>query len=135
MLPVSPLAYQIGDFFSNFCVQTKRVVCVLSRFSCVRLYDPMDCSLPGSSVHGDSPGKNTGVVCHSLLQGIFLTQGLNLCLLCLLHWQGDSLPLAPPVVAVVQSLSHVGLWDSMDCSTSGFLVLHHLRDLAQANIH
>ena len=36
------------------------------------------------------PGKNTGVGCHFLLQGIFLTQGLNLCLLC---WQVDSLPL------------------------------------------
>ena len=33
--------------------------------------------LPGSSVHGDSPGKNTGVGCHALLQGIFPTQGLN----------------------------------------------------------
>ena len=41
------------------------------------LCDPMDCSLPGSSVHGDSPGKNTGVGCHTLLQGIFPTQGLN----------------------------------------------------------
>jgi len=38
----------------------------------------MDCSLPGSSVHGDSPGKNTGVGCHALLQGIFPTQGSNL---------------------------------------------------------
>ena len=35
----------------------------------------MDCSPPGSSVHGDSPGKNTGVGCHALLQGIFPTQG------------------------------------------------------------
>ena len=35
----------------------------------------------------DSPGKNTGVHCHALLQGIFPTQGLNLHLLCLLHWQ------------------------------------------------
>ena len=34
----------------------------------------MDHSLPGSSVHGDSPGKNTGVGCHALLQEIFLTQ-------------------------------------------------------------
>ena len=33
------------------------------------------------------PGKNTGVGFHFLLQGIFLTQGLNLCLLHLLHWQ------------------------------------------------
>ena len=41
----------------------------------------MDCSPPGSSVHGDSPGKNTGVGCHALLQGIFPTQGSNLGLL------------------------------------------------------
>jgi len=33
----------------------------------------MDSRLPGSSVHGDSPGKNTGVGCHALLQGIFST--------------------------------------------------------------
>ena len=39
--------------------------------------DPMDCSLPDSSVHGDSPGKSTGVGCHTLLQGIFPTQGSN----------------------------------------------------------
>ena len=43
----------------------------------------------------DYPGKNTGVGFHFLLQGIFLTQGSNLCLLYLLHWQADSLPLAP----------------------------------------
>ena len=42
---------------------------------CLILWDSMDCSLPGSSVRGDSPGKNTGVGCHALLQGIFLTQG------------------------------------------------------------
>ena len=40
--------------------------------------NPMGCSQPGSSVQGDSPGKNTaGVDCHFLLQGIFLTQGSN----------------------------------------------------------
>ena len=44
----------------------------------------MDCSLPGSSVHGDSPGKNLGVCCHALLQGILPTQGLNLRLFRLL---------------------------------------------------
>ena len=37
----------------------------------------MDCSPPGSSVHRDSPGKNTGVGCQALLQGIFPTQGSN----------------------------------------------------------
>ena len=39
------------------------------------------------------PGNNTGVGCHFLLQGIFLTQGSNLSLFCLLHWQVDSFPL------------------------------------------
>ena len=39
-------------------------------------------------------GENTGVGCHFLLQGIFLTQGLNACLRRLLHWQMDSLPLS-----------------------------------------
>ena len=42
----------------------------------------------------DVPGKNTGVGCHFLLQGIFLTQRWNLHLLHLLHWQSDSLPLS-----------------------------------------
>ena len=52
----------------------------LSRFSHVQLpslCDPVDCGPPGSSVHADSPGKNTGVGCHALLQGIFPTQGSN----------------------------------------------------------
>ena len=45
--------------------------------SCPTLWDPMDYSSPRSSVHGDSPGKNTRVSYHALLQGIFLTQGSN----------------------------------------------------------
>ena len=49
--------------------------------SCLTLCDPMNCSPLGSSVHGDSPGKNTGVGCHALFQGIFPTDGLNLGLL------------------------------------------------------
>ena len=44
---------------------------------CSMLCDPMGCSPPGSSVHADSPGKNTGVRCHALLQGIFPIQGSN----------------------------------------------------------
>ena len=50
----------------------------------------MDCSLPGSSVHGDSPGAGR----HALLQGIFPTQGLNPYVSHLLHRQVGSLPLA-----------------------------------------
>ena len=67
---------------------------VLSHFGCVRLFVnqcTVACQAPLSM---DFPGKNTGVGCHSLLQGIFPTQGSNLCLLCLLHWQVDSLPLS-----------------------------------------
>ena len=46
--------------------------------SCPTLCDPMDCNPPGSSIQRIFPGKNTGVGCYFLLQGIFLTQGLNL---------------------------------------------------------
>ena len=51
--------------------------CMLAKSlkSCLTLCNPMDCNSPTFSVHGDSPGKNTGVGCHTLLQGIFLTQG------------------------------------------------------------
>ena len=51
------------------------ILCLVAQY--VRLCNPMDCNPPGSSVHGDSPGKNTGVGSHAFLQGIFPTQGLN----------------------------------------------------------
>ena len=56
----------------------------------------MDCNPPGSSLYEISQAKSTEVSCHFLLQGIFLTQGSNPCLLRFLHWQADSLPLALP---------------------------------------
>ena len=71
----------------RICNLISSCACILSFFSCVGLCDPMDCSLPGSSVQWDSPGKNIGVGCHAFLQGIFLAQGSNPCLLRLLHWQ------------------------------------------------
>ena len=58
------------------------------------LWDPMDCSPPGSSGHAILPGKNTGLGSHFLLQGIFPNQGSNLHLLLHLHWQVDSSPLS-----------------------------------------
>ena len=68
------------------------------------LCDPMDCSRPGSSVHGDSPGKSTGVGCHVFLRGIFPTQGSNLGLpLC--RW-------------ILYHLSHQG---SQESTNGGFL--------------
>ena len=56
---------------SHFCK-----MCLVAQL-CLTLCDPMDYSLPGFSIRGDSPGKNTGVGCHALLQEIFPTQGLN----------------------------------------------------------
>ena len=52
--------------------------------SCPTLCDPMDCSLPGPSVHGILQARILEC-CHALLQGIFPTQGSNPCLLWLLH--------------------------------------------------
>ena len=72
------------------CVRVRVCVCVRA---CVCVCDPMDCSPPGSSVHGICQVKNTGVGCHFLLQGIFPIQGSNLDLSRLLHWQKDSSPL------------------------------------------
>ena len=64
--------------------------------------DPLDCSPLGSSVHEMFSGKNTGVDCHFLLQGIFPTQGSNPCLLHLLHQRVDSLPPVAPGRPMVQ---------------------------------
>ena len=68
-------------------------VCVRARArSRPTLCDLMDCQAPLSLKF---PRQEYRAGCHFLLQGIFLTQGSNLCLLCLLHWQAVSLPLGP----------------------------------------
>ena len=46
--------------------RTLTVLCLVTQF-CPTLCDPMNCSLPGSTVHGDSPGKDAGVSCHAFL--------------------------------------------------------------------
>ena len=112
---------------------------------CPTLCDPMDYRPPGSSVHRHYPSKNTGVGFHALLQGIFPTQGLNLCLLCLLHWQAGSLPLAPPGEPSTMSLSSVQfssvaqscptLGDPMNPSTPGLPVHHQLPEFTQTHVH
>ena len=122
----------------SFCCTVKCIsyLLCLAAQSCLTLYDSMNCSPPGFSVLGDSPGKNTGVGCLAVLQGTFPTQGLKPGLphrrwilyhlshqgsprilkwvampssrgpsqprnrirvsYIYLHWQADSLPLAPP---------------------------------------
>ena len=63
---------------------------------CLTLCDPVDCSLPGSSVHGILQARILEWVAMPSFRGISLTQRLNSCLFCLLHWQVGSLPLEPP---------------------------------------
>ena len=67
-------------------------MCLVAQL-CPTLCHPMDCSPPGSSVHGEPPGKNTGVGCHALLQGLFPTQGSN--------------PGLPHCKRILYSLSHL----------------------------
>ena len=89
------------------------------------------------------PGKNAKVAGHFLLQGIFLTQVSYLCLLHLLLWQEDSLPLShletPFFIYHFSSVVQV-ISDSLrpygPCgSTPGFPVHHQLPELAQTHIH
>ena len=83
-------------FFKKYLYVYVLNVCAKLLQSYPTLYIPVDCSLPSSSVQGDSASKNTRLGCHALLLGIFQTQGLNPCFLCLLHWQAGSLSLVPP---------------------------------------
>ena len=88
----------------------------------------------------DFPGKNTGVGCHFLLQGIFSTQGSNSGLP---HWQKDSLSLVPPEATTQFStvqFSSVAqlcptLYDPMDCSTPDLPVHHQLPEFTQTHVH
>ena len=66
----------MGEFMSHQICGIFSIACLVTQ-SCLTVCDPKDCSPPGSSVHGDSPGMDTGVGCHVLLQGIFPTQGSN----------------------------------------------------------
>ena len=54
--------------------------------SCLTLCDPMDCSLLGSAGPWNSPGKNTRVGCHALLQGIFPPRDQTCISYVYLHW-------------------------------------------------
>ena len=81
----------LGMFIRHICV---RAVCGKLLQSCPTLCDPMDRLLRLLCAWG-SPGRNTGVGCLSLLQGILPTQGSNPSLSGLLHRQMGSLPLAP----------------------------------------
>ena len=78
--------------------------------SCLTLWDPVDCSLPGCSVRG-FPGQEWCRGCLALLQGIFPTQWLNLRLRLLLRWQASSLPLIPPGGPILVRKHQTFIWD------------------------
>ena len=73
------------------CIYTMEYCRCLVAKSCSILLQPLGLWPARLFCPRDFPGKNTGVGCHFLLQGIFPTQGLNPCLL---QWQADSLPLS-----------------------------------------
>ena len=81
LIPTSPPAFvvllkSVSRYFRKvwaFSFPWCAVLCLVTQL-CPTLCNPMDCSPPGSSIHGDSPGKNSRVGCHALLQGIFPTQ-------------------------------------------------------------
>ena len=64
-----------GGFFTTSATWEAYTVLCLVAQSCPTLCNPVDCSPSGSSVHGDTPGKNIRVGCPP--PGIFPTQGLN----------------------------------------------------------
>ena len=77
---MSPSLHQEGKagWITRASHQWRICCCAMFNFSVMsNSLRPVDCSTPSSSVHGISPGKNTGVGCHALLQGIFPTQGSN----------------------------------------------------------
>jgi len=81
---------------------------------CPTLSDPLDCSLPGSSVHSNSPGKNTGVGCHASSRGSSQPRSPAL--------QADSLPSEPPgkshSLLIIHILCHSGTCVKTDETTS-----------------
>ena len=102
----------------------------------------------------NSPGKNTAVGCHFFHQGIFLAQGSNTCLLCLLHWWAGSILVAPTgnihlqliiIFNVISQLIYSGfssvaqscqtLCDPMNRSTPGLPVHHQLPESTQTHVH
>ena len=112
-----------GKHRSKYLIST--VLCLVAQL-CPTLGDTMNCSPPGSSVYGDSPGKNTRVGYHDLLQGIFPTQGWNPSLLhwrqilyCLSH-QGISRILEWVAYTFSWGSSQPRNWTEVSCIAGGF---------------
>ena len=119
------VSQQQGKWWHYSMLVFFHVLCLVTQ-SFPTLFDPTGYSPSGSSVHGDSPGKNTRVGCHALLQGIFQTQGLNLDLL---HWRQILYHLihleSPRILAWVvypflRGFSQSRKWTGVSCIAGGF---------------
>ena len=130
--------YKKALYVCTLCTEytLSAVLCLVTQL-CPNRCDPMDWSLLGSSVHGDSPGKNTGVGFHALLQGIFPTQGSNVGLPNYRHLlyqlSHQKNPNISSVSSVIQSCPT--LCDPMNCSTPGLPVHHQLPECIQTHVH
>ena len=119
--------------FYFMLIQIGLTVMFLVAQLCPTLCNPMDCSPPASSVHGDSPGKNIGMGCHALLQGNLPNPRIEPRSPVL---QVDSLPAEPPgksisccIIASILCFHHdASLFMSLQLQdiSWGF---SHLRDL------
>ena len=102
------------------------VLCLVAQ-SCLTLCDAMDCSLLGSFVHGDSPGKNTGVGCHALPPGDLPNPGTE----PRSPWvalQADSLPSEPLGKSLNTGVGSLSLLQGI------FLIQEFNRDLLHCRI-
>ena len=112
--------------------------CAVLSPSVISLFDPMDCSLPGSSVCGDSLGKNSGVGYNFLLQRIFPTQGFYPGLLhCrwILYYQSHQR--SPVRLIQFSSVAQQcpTICNPMNRSTPGLPVYHQLLEFTQTHVH
>ena len=97
---------------------------------CVRLCNPMDCSLPDSSVHWILQAGILERVAISFFRGSFLPRNQTQVILYCLSHQGS-----PSKCCCSITNSCLTLCDPMDCSMPGFPVLHYLLELAQTQVH
>ena len=107
---ILPLKYDI-NLSTSIQYHYKHMHTCISHFNCVQLFvTPMDCSPPGSLVHGDSPGKNTGVGCHTLPRDL-PSPGIASTSLMSPALKGGSLPLAtweaPTLAQIPSFLIHI----------------------------
>ena len=102
---------------------------------CLTLCDPLDCSLPGSSVHG----KNTGVGSHSILQGFFPTQGSNpgfphcmQILYCLNHEESPYIVIIIGIFRtyftwIFKTYCLISLWSWLKCLTARWYLIQVIK--------